>query len=193
MFNLIIPGLLFIGTVIGICVKLKNWKQRVFFLLVLFIAIPGGLLYWFQWGWKNREEKLMKAQAECRKEKTVEGIDINFFGFSEKDLMKDCLTIHKNAKGSVLDSNRQQLDTTRFYNGDLGAAYRYRLPLRVSDILEITVGKKRYRLSNFVLTAAANYNMGGAIVSGCRIDSADINAKRLPFDQNMIIRKTDDY
>lgn len=193
MINLILFGLLAAGIVIWICFRLKNWKQRLIFLLVLIIGIPAALFYGFKWGWKNREELLMKAQAECRKKKVVEGIGLKFYGFYEKDLIQTCTTIHRNAAGLMLDSNSQQLDTTRFYNGDVGADYRYPLPLKVSDILEITIGQNTYRLSNFVLTAAANYNMGGAVVTGCRIDSADINGKRIPFEQNMIIHQTDDY
>ena len=193
MFNTLFVIIVLTGIVTWICIRLKNWKRRVIFLLALILGIPVIMIYGFKWGWKNREQHLMKAQAECRQKKVIDSIDLKFMGFTEKDLTGDCLTIHKNADGQTLDSQRMQLDTTRFYNGGLGADYYYRLPLKVSDILEISIGNKRYRFSNFVLTAAANYNMGGAIVSGCRIDSADINGKRVPFDQNMIIHKTDDY
>jgi len=193
MFNIFFLLLVFTGILIWICFRLKNWKQRLIFLLVLLAGIPATLFFGFKWGWKNREAKLMKAHAECRQKQVIDSITLSFMGFNEKELRAPCLTMHQNANGQVLDSNSQQLDTTRFYDGTLGADYYYRQPFKTGDILEIRIGKKKYLITNFVLGAAANYNMGGAIVSGCKIDSADINGKRTPFVQNMIIRKTDEY
>ena len=193
MFNILFLLLVFTGIVTWICFRLKNWKQRIIFLLTLIIGIPAILFFGFKWGWENREAKLMKAHAECRHKQVIDSVTLSFIGFNEKELTAPCLTIHHNADGQVLDSNSQQLDTTHFYDGSLGADYYYRQPFKTSDVLEIRIGKKRYRLSHFVLCASANYNMGGAVVSGCKIDSADINGKRTPFVQNMIIRKTEEY
>ncbi len=181
MFNIILPILLFIGIVIWICFRLTNWKQRTLFLLILFVAIPAAMLYWFKWGWKNREEKLMKAQIECRKTTLVEGLHLIFNGYTEKEMADSCFTIHKKADGQILDSNQQKVNTRKVYDGSLFADYYYSRQFLAGEILEISIGKKSYIFSNFVLTAIANYNMGGAVVTGCRIDSADINGKELPL------------
>lgn len=193
MFDIMLAGLLIIGVVFWICLRLKNWKQRVIFLLTLFVLIPAAMLYWFQWGWKNREKKLITAQAECRQQMTINELQIIFSGYTEEDLANSGFTIHRNSVGQILDTNQQEVDTTKLSDGRMLANYYYQRPFQVSDQLEISVGKNRYILGNFVLTANANYNMGGAVVSGCRIDSVDINRKRVVFDHNMIIHKSDDY
>ncbi|HWV73015.1 MAG TPA: hypothetical protein VN040_14940 [Pseudosphingobacterium sp.] len=193
MFNIILPGLLFIGIVIWVSVKLKNWKQRILFLLFVFIGIPAAMLYWFQWGWENREQKFKSAQIECRKKREIEELHILFMGFTERNLASSCVTFHKNAAGKILDSNQHQLDSAKFNEGSYSADYYYTPLFRTDDILEIAVAGKLFTLSNFVLTASANYNMGGAVLNGCRIDSADINGKRTAWNQNMIIHKTDQY
>ncbi|WP_157280189.1 hypothetical protein [Pedobacter borealis] len=102
-------------------------------------------------------------------------------------------TVHKNQIGAVLDSNKQKVNTAKLSGGVLSADYEYRGPFQNSDILEIRAGRKTYILKNFILTATANYSMGGPIVRGCRIDSADINGKRRALDQHIIIYNSDNY
>ncbi|MDR2272056.1 MAG: hypothetical protein LBF27_14215 [Sphingobacterium sp.] len=193
MFNLIILGLLLILIVIWICTRLKNWKQRLTFLFALIVGIPAMLFFGFKWGWKSRERKLKEACLECRQKKDIEQLHIYFMGYTEKDFTGGCYTLRKDPDGHVLDSSQQQMDTTKLNDGTLSMDYYYKLPFKNNDILEIKISGKHYILTNFVLTASANYNMGGAVVNGCRIDSADINGKRTALDQNMIIHKTDQY
>ena len=193
MFNFILAVGLFSGLLFWIAIKLKNWRQRALFIFVLFIAVPGVLLYWYKVGYSDRERKLKEAQAACRNKKSVDDLQIIFSGFSEQDITENLITVHKDIKGKVLDSNQQEVDTGRYYNGALSISYYYRHPFQVNDVIEINAGNKKYILTNFVLTAIANYNMGGPVLGGCRIDSADINGKKVPFSQNMIVHKSDSY
>ena len=193
MFNIIFVIIVFIGILTWILLRLNSWKQWVVLLLVLLVGIPVTLFFGFKWGWKTRENKLLDAQVECRKKEVIDELHLIFSGYKESDWASKCLTIHKTSKGKVLDVNQQQLKTTKMDKGRFSAVFYYKLPFRADDILEIDVGKKVYILTNFVLTAAANYNMGGPVLSGCRIDSADINGKRTAFYENMIIHKTDQF
>ncbi|RKE47119.1 hypothetical protein [Sphingobacterium detergens] len=188
MFNIIISALLLLAVVIGITLKLKNWKQRIVFLAVIFICVPLTLLYWYKWGFTNREAKLREAEVTCRQKKTIDELHILFIGYDEKDVKERCFSVHKNSLGDILDTNNHQVEI----NAD-HADFYYSHPLQADEKLEITIGHNQYAISNFVLTAVANYNMGGPVISGCRIDSADINGKRMALDQNIIIHKTDSY
>lgn len=193
MFNLIIIAISGLIILVWICIKLKSWKQRLILLLTLFIAIPAGMLYWFQWGWNSREKKLKEAQQACRQIKAVDELNIIFSGYSEQDLLGGISTMHKESSGRLLKSELLAVDTLKGYDGTISVVYHYKHSFRSDDIIEVKVGIRLYRLSNFVLTAKANYNMGGAVVSGCRIDSMDINGTRTALDQNFIIHKTDEF
>lgn len=191
MFDDILTGLIVIGIVIGITIKLKTWPRRISFLVLIFIITPLALYCWFKLGYYYREQELKEAQAACREQKTIKQLNIIFSGFEPNDIKDNCRTIHKNANGKVLDSGMQHIDTSRYDDGSLSINYNYKHTFQANDIIEITIGGKVLTLSNFVQTASANYNMGGPVINGCRIDIADINGKRTAWDQNMIIHKTD--
>jgi len=191
MFNVILNGLIVLGIVTWITIRLKTWPRRILFLALVFIITPLTLYYWFVWGYHQREKELQEAQVVCRQQRTINQLHIIFSGFDVNDIKDNCLTIHKNASGRVLDSGRQHVDTTRYDNGSLSINYDYNNTFQSNDIIDITIGDKVLTLSNFVQTVIAHYNMGGPVISGCRIDSADINGKRTALDQNIIIHKTD--
>lgn len=187
MFNILISAILLLGGVIWISLKLKNWKQRIVFLAVIFICIPLTLLYCYKWSYNNREARLKEAEVACRQKKTVDELRILFIGYDKKDIRGKCSSVHTDSKGDILDTNNHKIEIDADH-----ADFSYRKPLRVDDKLEITIGNKRYTISNFVLTAVANYTMSGPVIGGCRIDSADINGKRKALDQNIVIHKTEE-
>lgn len=194
MSNVILLILLFLLGLILVTVKLKTGKQRLLLWMAVVVGIPILLMLWYKWAvWKSARD-LAEAAQQCNEKTLVDELTLYFSDFKLADFRDSAFTIHRNARGMVLDSGKQVIVVDKKDKEHAWISYHYTSPFATNDVLEIRVGEKEYVLSDFRLTVLAHGAMlGWPKAHGCMIDSANINGKRTPFVQNMVIRGDDDY
>jgi len=194
MANLILLVALFLLVLIFISIKLKNGKQRLLLWLGVVIGIPLLLVLGYKWAvWQGKKD-LAAATQQCNEKTLVDELTLYFSDFPASDFRDSAFTIHRNAAGVVLDSGKQAIVIDKKEKNRAWATYLYKYPFATNDVLEIRMGKRKYVLTGFRLTVLAHGAMlGGPVAHGCMIDSANINGKRTPFGQNMLITWEDRY
>ncbi len=194
MGNVILLILLFLLGLILVTVKLKSGKQRLLLWMGVVVGIPILLILWYKWVvWKSAKD-LAAAEQQCNEKTLVDELTLYFSDFKLADFSDSAFTIHRNARGMVLDSGKQVIVVDKKDKEHAWVSYHYTFPFATNDVLEIRIGEKEYVLSDFRLTVLAHGAMlGGPRAHGCMIDSANINGKRTPFGQNMVIRGDDQY
>lgn len=195
MFSLIIIVILLMVLLVFMNIKLKHNRQRLWLIISVFLGMLLVLVIWYKWSIYQGRINLIAETNACRAQRRVEGLMLFFDGFTRNDLADSAYTEHKNNLGILLDRGRQRiLKIDQLEGNKVSVTYDYRYPFAVDDTLKINIGKKKYTLSNFVMTSIVHGVMLGAPKAyGCNIDSADINGIRTPFVQHMFIRKTDRF
>lgn len=178
-----------------LALRLKPGRQRI---IVMSSVVAGiclaYMLYLFVAG-KNGttpgDATLAKAKTQCRLDNRLEnGFHLCFTGFDRADFSDSVLIRRTNTSGTLIGEDRQRLSV--FTDGGFQVCCRYVSPIALDDVLEISSGKQKYTIKGFVVQPFVGMTATGtASVSGCVLDSAVVNGKKIKFSQQMEIRKSD--
>jgi len=162
------------------------FKIRLRYKIIISFIFSVGILMAIRYNSKKQSpttEELKEACIQCNANNEYDGgFTIEFSAKSSFKFPESIFTITKDSLGDTISTISQKLNLTKAGNGiDEYEMYQYDTPFTPFSTIEIKMGQSIFVLSHFKLKPIIV--MGGMIktINGCKLDSAIINNKQVPF------------